>query len=290
MQDCEPCSPLECFVFERVVVNRSYRNGVRVAWELADGFTDPRPHTFQLQYGVAGVTGTGDWLDVGGPVVDSYLAIDDEHRGYESPPLGRYRVQLTTSLGSYLSGTVHEMGTLQQADWRIVREMMRQKRIEARMGWTPGYMLKSRRAGAPCSRCIDRQTDAPTDPDCPNCYGTGFECGYFYPVDCVYFNPRSASSESTQDYDVRGPVDDAKLSGEMIVTMPISEDDIWINALTDDRYVIQRIDNVEEWRSIPWLVRPTMTLLPPTSRIYTIDPPQRMAALLEFPVGGAGRP
>lgn len=36
--------------------------------------------------------------------------------------------------------------------------------------------------GAKCSRCWNQQRNAPNDPDCPNCLGTGYPGGYFNPV------------------------------------------------------------------------------------------------------------
>jgi len=44
------------------------------------------------------------------------------------------------------------------------------------------HILKKRVNGQHCSKCYSRDLKASSDPDCPECYGTGFVGGYYDPI------------------------------------------------------------------------------------------------------------
>jgi hypothetical protein len=102
---------------------------------------------------------------------------------------------------------------------------------------------------ASAARCLDHQTQEVRDPACPNCYGTGFECGYFYPVACVWAEmaPRARRTELDAGQS-RGTVDDVVVASEMVMTELLGEDDVWVNAATDDRWFVHRVSHTSEMR------------------------------------------
>lgn len=281
--DCvDPC-PLPCpSVFDRVVVSRLIAGGTKVSWMLLDTFTDPGPLLFQLQVGNTTNPDAGDWEDVGLPVEDQYAAIDSEQRAFGKANNVFYRVKVTSSLRTVYSDPTDSLGVLNHREWNLARALIRQRRVSYRVGAGSnaqlGYLLKRRITGVRCTQCMDFQTDDTTDPSCPMCYGTGYQCGYYYPAGCVWaaIQPRFYR---TQRDDMRGTIRDTNVRAEMIATDILDEEDVWVNKKTDDRYYIHEVQHISEMRGVPLVVNVSMSLIPYSSVIYRITIPDQLAAL-----------
>lgn len=280
MDDCENACPNECpSIFDRVMVSRIVAGGTRVLWSLLDSFTDPGPLTFQLQFGTTRNPDADDWVDVGLPVVDQYFAVDSEQRVYGMTQFTHYRVKLTTTRGEYVSDPVGSMGLLDRRGWLLARNLVRQRKVQQRIGpgAQRGYLLKRRWTGNDCPVCLDLQTqESRLAQDCPSCYGTGKECGYFYPQSCIYatFDPRTYRVKTD---DSRGTVGDVFTKAEMLAIEMLGEDDIWIGAKTDDRYYIHTVQHKAEVHGVPIVADVEMRLIPFSSPIYGIAIPQQLA-------------
>jgi hypothetical protein len=245
-------------------------------WELRNDFTDPRPYEFQLQVGRTSNNEADDWEDVGSSVVDQFAAMDGEQRIYGKTNFTHYRVKLTTPQGVHLSEPVGLMGTLSRRDWRIAREYVRKEilRMKHHAG-ERGLLLKRRVAGDPCPTCLDYQTREVRDPNCPDCWGTGFKCGYFFPMSCVWadISPRTYRIHR-DNQSQRGTVNDVVVKARIAHPMMLSEEDIWVNAKTDDRYYIHQVQNVAEMRGVPITAEVEMRPAPVTDVAYDIPVPQ----------------
>lgn len=278
---CSLCQPLcDRLVFDRVAVSYAIPGGTRVLWTLLPTFTDPGPLTFQLQVGRTANPNADDWEDVGGPVTDVYFAVDPEQRVFGKTNWTFYRVLLTTPKASYASPPVNTNGTLSKHDWLKVRNLVRRKRTTLRLGeGQEGYLLKRRVAGAPCPVCLDFQTKEVRDPGCPSCYGTGLECGYFYPMSCVFAAISPRSRRIHIDGESRATIDDIVVQAQMLMTDLMIEDDVWVNKLTDDRYFVHKVDSMIEVRGVPVLSNVELRPIPFSSAIYTIAIPDQLHAL-----------
>jgi hypothetical protein len=279
---CQPC-PSQCEpVFDRVVVSYLIAGATRVMWELLDTFTDPGPLTFQLQFGATANPDADDWEDVGLPVVDQFVAVDPEQRVFGKLNYAHYRVKLTTGLGTYYSVPTAAQGTLARRDWRLAREIVRQRKKLFRYGpgGQRGYLLKRRWTGVPCNRCLDLQTREVKDPGCPSCYGTGYQCGYYYPMSCIWasLDPRARRTQRDAG-STRGTVDDIVVKADMVMTELLAEEDVWVNAVTDDRYYVHEVENTGEMRGVPLTASVELRLIAFTSVIYTIAIPEQLQAL-----------
>jgi len=275
LQPCDPC-PSECEnPFDRVVVSYLTHGGTHVMWNLRDDFLDKQPLTFQLQYGMTANPDANDWLDVGLPVTDNYLAVDGEQRAFAKFNTTYYRVQLTTSKGTYYSVPVNAMGALNWTDWRHAREIIRRELKEDRFASVEGFLLKRRLTGIPCQNCMDDMTDDTVNPDCPICYGTRFECGYYFPMACSYaqFSPRTVHVERDG---ARGTITDIAVVAKMTLMTLLMEEDIWVNRFTDERYYIHSIRSVAEIRSVPILGNVEMRPIPASSPVYGIVIPNQI--------------
>lgn len=279
---CQPCPNVCPPVFDRVLVTYTIRNGTLVQWTLLPTFTDPLPYTFQLQVGRTPSNDSDDWEDVGLPIENIFCAVDGTQRVYGKTNWTHYRVKLTTSKGTYYSDPVNYLGILAKHDWLIVNQIIRNRTTLYRMGeGVQGYLLKRRVAGQKCTNCLDYQTqEVRQGTDCPRCYGTGFECGYFFPMACVWakLNPRSyrVHLDSGQ---MRGTIDDQVIKTEMLAANLLYEDDVYVVAKTDDRYFVHSVQHTAEWRGVPVVANVELRLVPFTSRIYEIPVPEQLRAL-----------
>ncbi len=273
---CGLC-PSQCSnPFDRLVVSYLVAGGTRIFWELLPTFTDARPYVFQLQVGHTNNPDADDWIDVGGPVLDTFYAVDGEQRTFGKIRWQFYRVKLTTGRGEYYSEPTGLMGVLNQRDWRRARMAMRQEIAYMRNGdGPPCYLLKRRVAGAKCSRCTDTLTDEVRQPFCVNCFGTGFECGYFFPIGCVWadIDPRTVRLKIDS---TRGTVGDVGVKARMINTWALSEDDIVIHKTTDDRYYVHTVQNLYEFSNVPIAADVELRLAPASDPIYTLDIPDQV--------------
>ena len=277
--NCENSCEVSCHnVFAMVHVNYLIAGGTRVMWELTAEFADPLPHTFQLQFGQTGNHDADDWQDVGIPVTDAYYAVDPDQRVFGKVNTSHYRVKLTTDKGVYYSDPTGVYGVLSARDWRIARETVRQYNVLHRLTSTEGYLLKRRHFGPACNNCLDYQTGEVRQPDCPVCYGTGFQCGYFYPLGCVYalLSPEShrLEQDNSGSFGTRG---DIEVQATMLMLPLLEEYDVWVNAKADRRYTIHRIQHIAEVRgTVPVLARVALRPLPFTHVIYDIEIPDQL--------------
>jgi hypothetical protein len=248
-------------------------------WELLPTFTDPNPLTFQLQAGQSANPLADDWEDVGLPVVNQYFAYDPEQRVWGKTNWTHYRVIVSSVIGTYYSLPTGGMGTLDRRSWRLAREMIRQRLVGYRFGpgGQRGYLLKRRWTGQPCTRCLDYQTQEVRDPACPSCYGTGFECGYFYPMSCVWAELSPRAKHVNIETQARGTVADIVIQADMVMIDLLSEDDIWVGAKTDDRYYVHNVQNTAEMRGVPIAAQVELRPVPYSSAIYNINIPEQLA-------------
>lgn len=271
--DTNPCPP-ECEnVFSMVHVSYLIRGGTRVMWEIDKDFNDTLPWSFQLQVGRYG-DGTDDnaWTNVGISVDDSCYAIDGEKRNYGKLQNTYYRVMMATPNGLYYSRPASIQGILTHRDWRLSREIIRKERIRNRYVAQDGYLLKRRLNGPDCNTCLDLQTKEVTDINCPECWGTGKQCGYYYPVSCIWAD-LSPTSHSMQLDGQRGTTLDIVNSARMLMLPIIDEYDVWVSKKTDIRYAIRGIQHAAEMRGVPLIANATLKPLPFSDVIYDVEIP-----------------
>jgi hypothetical protein len=282
------CEPKECIpscenVFDMVHVSYLIRGGTRVMWTLSTTFNDPQPWTFQLQTSWTAGEDPTAWEDVGLPVDNSCYAIDPNQRNYSRGVQSvHYRVKLTTPVAEYYSEPTAKAGILSVRDWNLAREMVRKEKLRHRYANQDGYLLKRRSGGALCSRCLDIQTNEVTDPYCPQCWGTGKECGYFYPLACVWADLSPVTRRRhIDDQAVRGTILDITVSARMLMLPLVDAQDVWVSRKTDDRYYIQAIQHVAELRGVPLIANVELRPAPFSDVIYRIPIPQQDAWLQE---------
>lgn len=285
-------SQARIFPFRRVSVDHMVRGVTRVWWELERTFNDPGPYYFQLQVGHTGVDAAyDDWKNVGGPVVDNYLAYDDTWRDTGGVMVSHYRVLLTTNKGAYVSQPVGVYGELEEHDWVISREIVRKEKLRHDKASVPGYLIKAIRYGTPCRTCRDQLTQEVTNFECPICLGTGFETGYYppLPMQCWDVSPRVINEK--QDDKLKGTTREQSMVTARALGFPqIDKGDIWVNSKSDERWIVDTIKVAAAMRGVPIVYEISMDLLPISNSIYLMEvggePAERPGPFL--PVEGCG--
>jgi len=274
------CDPRNCdSVFERVIVSFINRGGTSIYWDLRTDFTDPGPYTFQVQIGYTGNASATDWTPVGSDVVDAFSMTDPDDHISGDIVYTHYRIRLTTDLGVYYSQPTSIEGTLDPESWRILQHTYFTETLKFRrdLRCQLGLLLKRRITGTPCPRCTSEETGDIKDPQCEVCVGTGFTCGYFYPVDCVWIRPTPSETDLQLDGETKGPWSLVKIKGEMLLIPMVDPYDVWVNLRTDDRYYIGPIQNTKEIRGTPILGSVELKLAPVNDVIYKVQIPQQAA-------------
>lgn len=271
VQDCPATCPQ---VFERVRVFPIITGGTRIEWSLLPNFIDPQPQTFQIQVGRTANQAADDWTNVGLPAVNASFGIDAEQRVYGMTQWTHYRIVCTTPIGVYISDPTPALGNLSLHDWRIVNDLFRQNRLrlERTHAGVQGYLLKRRLYGAKCTVCsIDIQTGECRYPQCPSCFGTGFQGGYFAPIPCVYVDLQLRMTRDKLDGQMRGTVNDVTLPNNMMLASPyVNDSDIWIDRYADVRYALHEVQYAATVRGVPVLLSCNLRPIPFSSPIYTI--------------------
>lgn len=273
-----PTSPLvipSVPVFDRVHVDFMNLGETRVTWSLSPRFRGTPPYTFQLQVGQTGNPLADDWQDVGSPIVDTFMATDSSRRWFGKVQTPHYRVVLRTATNDvYVSPPASVLGDLSWREWRLAQEIIRKEKLRHRwFSSAPGFLLKQRRSGARCPRCIDRLTNEPKDSRCPLCYGTGWLGGYFKPLPLTYADLNLSQVREQRQLQAGGMAAPVVISARFIGSPQLYTQDVWVDPKSDARYVIHTVKPNAHINGVPLIVTAELRLLPPGDVVYSIPVP-----------------
>jgi hypothetical protein len=254
--------------FFEIYVKNVVRGGTTVYWGLQRWFNDVGPYRFRLQWAE---TKHGQWEDVPtAPLIDVYWAEDPNQRMWAKELESYYRVILTTADGEYVSFPQQASGTWNKREWLIARDICRKEwlRLEKQVG-VRGYLLKRKIWGERCTACTD--WDNPTDPSdssCTVCWGTGIVGGYF-PAIATYIDSNLIPREK-EIADNAGMRENLTTQARMFGYPHVATYDIFIDAKTDRRWIVRKVDNVAELRGQPLIYNAEIRLAPFTDPVYDI--------------------
>lgn len=259
--------------FIKVNVDYMVIGTTRIYWELSKHFLDPYPYSFQVQVSQNCSNNSDDWIDVGTPVVNGFMAEDNVTRWFGKTRSIFYRVILTTPSGVYVSQPAHTFGYLEWRDWYIAQEIIRKEKLRAKfLTSVNGFLLKQRRYGVKCNRCVDKYTDEATDSKCPVCYGTRWVGGYFPPIPITFVD---LSTEENKEFrslqEGIGMKKIVNIKGRLIACPYVYAQDIWVAEGSDIRYIISSIKVEAQIRGVPLVSTVELKPLPPDDIAYSIN-------------------
>jgi hypothetical protein len=234
-----------------------YPSAVFVQWDI----TSDESGTFLVDVFRAGGP-VGPWEPVVVGLRNAYNVIDDKFGTPPSPPsnangreplnlfsLSReifYTITVTPPSGT--QGAFSSLSTpvepgLDRRTRLLKRKLLRDLSVGfRRLNGVPFAILKRRRWGSRCPICWDPVLHEATHEHCPQCFGTGFQDGYWTPVRLR--GRREAATVQTQ-LTAHGE-SDIKYADFIILDFPRLEyKDLVVDLRNGDRYEVQRMTPTE---------------------------------------------
>lgn len=274
-----PAPNLECDIFSRVQILTQPLGGHSIAWELSRNFSAPGPMRFYVDFGRSG---TNEWEPISNvPIVDGCIALDPKQRHYDHLADFYYRVRLvlpnvidplTGSCKVYISQPQQANGIWSKRDWLLAREIARKEYLLQRKRTNltaTGNLLKLRRWGTVCIKCVEFETDEPQSVMCELCYGTRYLGGYFPAVDYVFTldAPWGRSFKYNPQVSLQNNVFRV---GRGVAYPYMDTGDVFVRNDTGERFQVSEIAQVAEVGNIPVIVSVKLALVPVTNIIYRI--------------------
>ena len=256
--------------FTKINVYNRVRGGALVTWELTPQLRLTAPAVFSVE---ASRTGVADWNLVA-TVTNQYLANDNNQWQYGTAPRLHYRVVLTTGAETYVSPVRQILGNVVGRNRGIVSELLRKEQLRFQHSGRHGYLYKRRRWGVRCPDCVDYDTGEVRVSGCTTCLGTGFTGGYFDPV--VYYVADSSAGvkrKAAVDEGIPG-LAEARVKAVRAINCPwLDTEDIWIDCVTDERFYVQSIQEIN-YGMMPIIFDPVELRLATASDVaYTLSRP-----------------
>lgn len=276
---------MDCDILKQIVIWHMTRGQSQIAWELSPNFHGKEPYKFFVDFGQPA---TDTWIALNSePIVDDCYFNDECQRAWDQLVEHYYRIRLLTADGQlYKSQPTQANGGLDRKSWLRARDIVRREHLQQRrIDGTQGVLLKRKKFGVRCPQCLDHDTNEVTDSECPICYGTGLVGGYYPAVEFWFTLPANFNRRLTIAQPPRGMHGDKDLQGARCVLYPqIDTRDIWVQAATDERYVIDSYQVVAEIRGLPLVAMAQLRLAPATDIVYSIPLEGPSASSVSEPV------
>lgn len=239
MTDADPRSGVRR-VFRRLSVDLHFSpivtNQILVEWALESSFIEPGPYKFTLYRGETVELGTDDWTAVA-EVIDQPWAFDRNPRLPDKGMNIFYKVILEDGLGrTYESQAAAGTSYWGRYDWTLARDIIRKETmLQRKRTGTKGYLFKRRTFGDRCA-CTDPETRQVMDPNCEECFGTGFVGGYYEPFEYwVTMNP----TQQLKKLDATQGLITRNLETVRALAYPVPQQkDFWAHADTNQRFIV----------------------------------------------------
>lgn len=266
--------------FQRLTIKAHLLGGTQISWILDRKFNDPGPYEYTVQVGRNVVDEA--WVDINTvPLIDVIGAVvtDVAQRIWAQHPVLYYRVRLVTPVGEYFSYASQATGIMPRRDWLIARKVAHaEHHMTKKYGGAKGRYFKRRTFGIPCPGrvgddgelllCRDWNTDEVTASDCPVCFGTGIQCGYYAAVDYpILLTPIAYDRQNTEP---RATHEDTKITGRAIAWPMAEHDDVWVDTESDQRYYVGAVQIVTAVRGVPLIQQFELRRAPVTDPCYQL--------------------
>jgi hypothetical protein len=250
------------------------RGGTQICWSLGENVFFKGRHHFYVDFGQPA---TNEWVTLNEqPIVDDCCYYDDCRRHWGTVITHYYRIRLllpdNEGCPVYKSQPVLASGGLSRKDWLRARDIIRREHLQQRkIEGIPGFLLKRKRFGQACreTACLDWDTGEIRNGDCPRCYGTGIEGGYYPGVEYWLTEMQESPRRISVGDPPRGTNQDiaAQFRGVMY---PLPETkDVWIDS-NDQRYIIDSVRSIADIRGFDLVGNLNLRLAPATSIVYSV--------------------
>jgi hypothetical protein len=250
----------------KVHVFPDYSSGFVFMWEVDGSFNMAPPWIFRVE---ESVSVSGPWVDISGPIFNSYMFKARKHPLINKSNVMYFRVVLTAGENTYFSHVVQPYGDLGKKDFLIARDIMRKETLHMKgFAGVACRLYTVSTFGPPCVSCRDPITGEIRDADCRKCFGTGRLNPYSGP----YETWMSFSSDMNHDKIDEGlGTFEPKVFEVRIVANPVvKKNDIIVDIGSDKRYYVNKAKIVAEIRRVPIVQTLEVSEAPVSDKIYSI--------------------
>ena len=256
---------MSCSNFYSVEAIATPDNVKSVYWRMAHDFvTKGRDLSFFIDVAEESL---GDWreLNTGAPVIDKCVYIDTEKHRYNMVSDIWYRVRavLTDPAGIEPDVVLESMptqlqGALTDRAYLVAKAIIRSmyKKLK-KGGGQQGFLLKRKIWGDRCPTCTDFDVETVLNAHCSICFGTGIVGGYHEGIE-FWLLPSVVKGRQRKISEI-GTQDDYDISGECVAYPWIDADDVWVDAKTNERFLITGVSHVMEMERKPVIYNLALT-------------------------------
>lgn len=169
-----------------------------------------------------------------------------------------YRVEGTFSDGEVIkSHGVQLFASLSERGTLIARQMLMDfYRKLKKQGGVQGFLLKRKIWGEACPSCLEYDLENVVNAQCPICYGVGFVGGYHEGME-FWVMPELATPRARAP-SPDGPQNPISFSAECAAYPWLDAYDVWVDAKTNERFVIQSATPIVEIERKPVVLKLVM--------------------------------
>lgn len=249
--------------------------GSYVEWFMDQRFNEPGPWTFYVER----AKDFSGQYEVVATTVNQPFAYDETIDGSDKTgvPSWWYRIRVKTANNKfYLSDPVSAGETWDKRDWLLANRIIKKEMLLLRKrSGQDGILIKRRTFGLPCPKCLDPATGEATNSHCDVCFGTGFEGGYYAPIDCwIATEPNQWTSKVGQLGHEVSLVEKVRA----LASTPFEPNDIWISNKTGQCYRVgSAISHLAHIRGAAIICGFSLELLETSNVVYTYVAPRSLS-------------
>lgn len=262
-----------CGPFLQIMTDFMVEGESRITWSLREALPAPTPYRFQLQVGETGNPLANDWANVGPEIVNGFTATDSSRRALGKQLTVHYRVVMTDADNNvYISSPASVLGNLNFRYWIVVRDIVRQENLKFRQGpgGLKGFLLKRKRSGEKCTRCLDLYTGEVRDSKCSVCHGARFIDGYYRAMPCHFTDPTNVKIEEQRKEGPAGWTADTVVRGRFIASPMLATGDVWVDGSSDLRFYVGAVEVENRVQGVPVTLMCDLYQLPFANEVYKI--------------------
>lgn len=250
--------------FDSVTVDYSPGGASVVYWEMEPDYNPDHPVNYTLQWARSG---DDNWTDVV-TVTDTFWVTDDTQRSFSALRRGHYRVQAVDDASrTHTSAPSQIPSTWDKRDLNMANELRRRElKMYSKVGMKC-WVLYRRHWGNKCTNCASPTTGQARDPQCQECYGTGYVGGYYRPYATRLMVIGSGQKITTKI----GTTIGRSAQVRMCPQFPVNGKDVIVLKGEGRRYVVDEVTIEAQWKGFPLVLHPKVSYLDPTDVIYDVQ-------------------
>jgi len=248
---------MSCSPFYSVQVIATPDNTKSIYWRMNFDFS---PKGRDLEFFVdMSKDSLGDWVTLNptAPLVDQCVFIDPTKYRYNMVSDIWYRVRavLIDPNGVEPDIVLESMpaqaqGALTDKAYRVGKAIVRSMYKKMKKGGgQQGFLLKRKIWGERCLNCTDFDVETIINAHCSICYGTGIVGGFHEGVE-FWLMPSTVRNRARRVTQT-GDSDDYSIAAECVAYPWVDAYDKWVDAKTNERFVIKSISNQKELERKP---------------------------------------